>query len=198
MASVVQICNLALLKFGDISISQIDTPTTEAERACKVLYPLLRDELVAAHPWNFAMKRADISALLTITPAFGFDYAYTLPTDCLRVWEFYGKDDAEWVVENGLFLTNEEEEIYIRYISQVTEAGRFPPSFVECLATRLGAELAAKIADDRQMRQQLLQELFQVHLPHARTVNAIEGNKPRHTNYQPLDYGAYSWQIEGR
>jgi len=201
-ASEVEICKLALLKFGEkFTITSIDTPTNREERACSVLYPILRDQITYSHPWNFAMKRADISAQLSTTPAFGYDYAYTLPTDpvCLRVWELYGSD-AEWEVESGELLVNQDEEIYIRFIAQVTETGKFSPDYVNCLATLLGAELAAMLMGDGGInkRQALLQELNTVLLPKAYRLNAIEGNKPRHKDMQPLDSGNFSWQTEGR
>jgi len=193
--SEVQICNLALLKVGNLSITAL-TDATKEGRACNVLYPILRDELLAAHPWNFAMSRADISAQLVTTPVFQWDYAYTIPADCLRVWELYGTD-AEWVVEGGELLTNQDEEIYIRYIKLVTETGRYSPSFANCLATRLGAELAGKLADNPKLRESLLQELYTKHLPDAYSLNAVEGNPPRHKDMQTLDKGNYSWQTEG-
>jgi len=194
-ASETQICNLALMKFGNISIASVDDDTKEA-RACKVFFPLLRDELVYSHPWNFAMKRADISASLTTTPAFGFDYAYTVPADCLRVWEFYGYD-GDWVVENGILLTDADAEIYIRYIYQVTQAGKFNASFVQCLATRLAAELATKLSDDKNMRAALLSDLYKVEIPRAYALNAMEGTRPLHKDEQPLDKGNFAWQTEG-
>lgn len=195
-ASEVQICNLALLKVGNLSITAL-TDSTKEGRACNVLYPILRNGLLAAHPWNFAMARADISAQLAATPAFQWDYAYTIPADCLRVWELYGTD-AEWVVEGGELLTNQDEEIYIRYIRLITETARFSPSFDNCLSMRLGAELAGKLADDKALRTSLLQELYTKHLPEAYALNAMEGNRPVHKDEQTLDKGNYSWQSEGR
>uniref|UniRef100_A0A6M3XLV0 Putative tail tubular protein n=1 Tax=viral metagenome TaxID=1070528 RepID=A0A6M3XLV0_9ZZZZ len=195
-ASEVQICNLALLKFGTLTITELG-PLTKESRACAVFYPLLRDQLVYSHPWNFAMKRADISAPLADTPAFEWDYAYTLPADCMRVWELYGTD-AEWVVESGQLLTNLDKEIYIRYIRQVTTTGNFNPSFVNCLGTLLGAELAAKLAGDNKLRISLLEELHKIQLPAAYVLNAMEGNRPRHKDEQPIDEGNFSWQTEGR
>lgn len=194
--SEVQICTLALMKFGNLSISSLDDATKEA-RSCKVFYPLLRDQLTYSFPWNFAMGRADISAQLAATPAFGYDYAYTLPSDCLRVWEFYGSD-AEWSVESGQLLTDQEEEIYIRYIKRVTQTGYFNPAYCNILATILGAELASKLADDTKKRAYLLEEAEKVLIPQAYHLNAIEGNRPRHKDEQALDKGNYSWQTEGR
>lgn len=195
--SAIEICNLALMKFGNLSISSITAPTNKEERSCAVFYPILRDQLVYSYPWNFAMSRADISSQVATAPAFGPTYSYTLPTDCLRVWEFYGSD-AEWLVESGQFLTDESEEIYIRYIRKVTETAYFNPAFCNILATILGAELAAKLADDTKKRALLLEEANKVLIPAAYHLNAIEGNRPKHKDEQPLDSGNFSWQLEGR
>jgi len=194
-ASEVQICNLALLKFGDITIASLTEDTREG-RSCKVLYPLMRDLMLYEHPWNFAMARADISAVISTPPAFQWDYAYTLPVDCLRVWELYGTDD-EWQVEDGELKTNKESEIFIRYIKTVTPTGKFNPAFVNCLALRLGAELSAKIKGDSKKRQALLEELYRVELPKAHRLNAIEGNRMLEKGEQGLDRGNYSWQSHG-
>ena len=194
--SAVQICNMALAKIGNYSITSLDDATKEA-RACKVFYPFLRNEMLQSHPWNFAMSRADISAALTTTPAFQWDYAYTLPADCLRVWELYGST-AEWVCEDWQLLTNQDAEIYIRYIKLIETTGRYSPAFDSCLATRVGAELATKLADDKKMRLELLNELYTVQLPNAYALNAMEGNRPLTIGEQGADAGNYTWQTEGR
>lgn len=194
--SVVEICNLALLNYGDITITSLEDATKQA-RTCKVFYPIMRDQLLYDHPWNFAMTRADISAQVATAPAFGFDYAYTLPSDCLRVWELSGSS-AEWAVESGQLLTDQAEDIHIRYIKQVTETGRFNPAFVNCLGLFLGAKLAAKIADNSKVKAELLEELRKIALPSAHLLNAIEGNRPRHKDEQGMDSGNYSWQTQGR
>lgn len=196
--SAVQICNLALMKVGDVSISALTDSSKEA-RACNVFYPAMRDELLQSHPWNFALKRADISAQVTTTPAFEWDYAYTLPTNplCLRVWELYGSE-AEWVVEDGELLTNQEEDIFVRYIAQITDTGKFSPAFCNCLAQRLGAELATKLADDKKLREMLLAELNRYYLPLAYELNAMEGNRPKTEGEKPLDQSSFTFQTEGR
>ncbi len=199
--SEVQICNLALAKFGDLSITALTDATKEA-RICNVFYPQARDLLLYQHPWNFAMSRADISAEVETAPAFEWDYAYTLPTSpaCLRVWELYGSD-AQWIVEGGQLLTNLDAEIYIRYIAQVTTTGSFSPAFVNCLSTFLAAYIAPRIAGPdigRAMRTSLMQELKAVELPEAFRLNAIEGNRPKPKGEQGVDTGNFTWQTEGR
>jgi len=215
MASEPEICNLALMKYGDKLISSIDDDTKEG-RACKVLYPLMRDEIMYSHPWNFAMRRVDITGAIVTAPVFGYEFAYQLPPSCLRVWELFdpnldttssrvwlseGQLDKThvipedlWEVEDDKLLTNREEDVWIRYIFRVTETGKFNPAFVNCVATRLAAELAVYLAKSKTMRRELLDELDKVVLPAAMRLNAFEGNKRRHRDSQPMDEGNFSWQ----
>lgn len=196
MVSEVQICNLALLKFGNITINSLEDNTAQAQ-ACKELYPLMRDELMSLHEWNFALARADISPELQATPAFQYDFAYQLPADCLRVVELYGTE-AKWAREGNEFLTNQEEEIFIRYIKKVTTTGAFSQVFVNSLAVRLAGELVAKIKEDKNMRLELLNELERVILPEAFRINAIEGNRELKQEEKSLDAQTYPWQTRGR
>jgi hypothetical protein len=55
-----EICNLALARLGDISISAIDT-TTKAGSLCNTLYAQLRDELLVSYPWSFARRSLPIT-----------------------------------------------------------------------------------------------------------------------------------------
>ena len=195
MASQVQICNLALLKFGERSILTIDDATVEA-RACKALWDLIVDEMLTNYPWNFAMRRANLGAYLADTPAFEFDYQYSLPNDCLRIWELYGSD-AQWVVEGKKLLTN-NETAEVRYIARIDDEAEFSPLFITCLSVRLAAELVVKLSGNNSMKTALLEELYKVWLPKAQQANIREGNPRLHKDEQAVDKGNFSWQTEGR
>lgn len=193
MASQVTICNLALLKFGDKSIASIDDETAEA-RACKALYDMERNMLLYSHPWNFAMKRAELVQLGT-DPAFEYDYQYALPNDCLRAWELYSST-ANWVIEGCVLLTN-EDEVYLRYIAKITDPTYYSPLFIDCLALKLGAELATKLGEAKTTKEGLLKELRSMLLM-AYQVNALEGKRPIPEDEQEAGSGNFSWQTEGR
>jgi len=60
------IANLALSLIGGSTITTIDDPTAQA-RACKKWFDTARDEALASHPWNFAIKR------LSLKPAWQHD-----------------------------------------------------------------------------------------------------------------------------
>lgn len=198
MASQVAICNLALLKFGSITITSITEDTREA-RACHSLWELTRDDLLYSYPWKFALLRYTLGAPLAAAPEFEYDYQYTLPADCLRVFEMY-ESTENWTVENGVFLCNRnsaDDDIYIRYIAKITDVSKYHPAFVKCLATALAAELAVKLKDDAKLRLSLLQEL-EMYVAKAYKLDAIEGEPAKHKSEQDLTQGNYSWQTEGR
>ena len=80
--SDVAIANLALQKLGSGHITSLsqDDPSARAVNAC---YEQIRDMELRKHPWNFARKRTTLAPDAT-TPSFDFDYAFPLPSDCLR------------------------------------------------------------------------------------------------------------------
>ena len=81
--SEVEIANSALRKIGADRIASLNEDNKRA-RLCKDAIPLLRQEVLRSHPWNFAIDRIPL-AQLTTTPAGGFDFEYALPADVLRV-----------------------------------------------------------------------------------------------------------------
>lgn len=59
MATKTDICNLALSLIGGspLQTANVDTDTTAQGKVCKKWFDTARDESLASHPWNFAMKR---------------------------------------------------------------------------------------------------------------------------------------------
>lgn len=94
MASAVSICNNALVKVGATRIIALSDDTKQA-RTLAAIFDVKRDAELAANPWTFAIKRALLPASAT-PPAFGWSFAYPLPSDYLALvevgqdWAFYG------------------------------------------------------------------------------------------------------------
>lgn len=173
-ASEVGICNSALLKCGADRIASL-TENSKPARLCKEQYAKMRDEVLVGHPWKFAIKRVEL-AQVEATPAFGYDYNYALPTDCLRVLPDPEYDDLEYKIEGQYLLTN-DPEFSIKYISQVTEAGYFPPLFAEALACRLAADLAYPLAQSNTLMDAMM-KAYQFQLKTARSVDSQQGTPP--------------------
>ncbi len=140
MASEVSICNEALQELGGSRIVSLTQDSVEA-RACNAIYAETRDQLLRRYAWSFAKTRAQLAASAT-EPAFEFDNAYPLPSDCLRV--LLPQDaDCDWTIEGRQILTNWGAPLEVVYLRQITD-----PNTMDVLFRRaLAGELAMKLAE---------------------------------------------------
>lgn len=85
MASVVDICNLALARLGDeATVSSIDPPEGSAQAEhCARFYPIARDSMLEAHQWTFCTKRTNPPLIATTINQWA--YAYAVPADLMDV-----------------------------------------------------------------------------------------------------------------
>ncbi len=177
MASKTEIGNRALSKLGQPRVSNIDTVNTKPARTISDMWDIVRDAMLRSYPWNFAIKRTDV-APDTDAPSFGWDNAYSLPTDCLALLEVLDSGDDElpsdaYKVEGGKILSNTDSVIYIRYISRITNTGEFDALFTEAFASRLAYEGCEQITQSNTKKQALWQE-YQNYIQQAFTSEAIE------------------------
>ena len=154
-SSDVKICNEALLLLGQEAILSLTQDDNNA-RACNLIYVPTRDEVLRAFPWNFATVRTSLARIGDETPAFGFDYFYQLPADCLRV---LGMDDPEYhyAIEGDRLLCN-YETANIFYIKRITNPNLFDSIFVTALALRIASKLAVRIKKSQGAADDLLKQ----------------------------------------
>ena len=170
MTSEVDIVNNALIKIDGNTISQLGEEGVEGELS-DILYPQIRDLVLRAHPWNFAIARASLTASSS-SPAFEYTNQYELPSDCLRAIKLYDTRES-WKVEGGKLLTDSAAAKLI-YIKKVTDTGLFDPLFVDALATRLAAELSNSISGINSKSESLMRE-YKEKLQEAKTRDGQEG-----------------------
>ena len=174
MASVVEICNLALQNIGANNISSLNESTTEAIE-CNLRYNTARRALLNMHLWNFAVKRVQLSRE-TATPAFNYNYQYALPADFLymimtsieeeyqsgipqtrRVSYLYTQDVGyyglpdKYAIE-GKKLLSYEEEVKIVYVADITDTEQFDGVFTELLARYLSYLISYRIVGSKSER----------------------------------------------
>lgn len=181
--SEVQICNSALIKLGLDTLSSL-TETNKRAKYCSKMYPILRDEVLYSHPWNFAVVRSQI-ARTTETPEFGWDYEFALPSDCLRVLDVKDNEDGTLKYEIGhnqgtlnRVLWSDESTMEIKYIKKVTDVTQFTPAFGEALAMRMAADLANPLVQNRATAE-LWMSAYMEFVAKARSYDAQEGNFQR-------------------
>lgn len=170
MASVVQICNSALNQLGASSITAL-TEDSKNARICNERYETIRDAVYRSHPWNCLVKRVQL-AQDTDTPAWGFTYQYTLPSDCLRVLQI--KDyNSDYKIE-GRKLLIDESDVYLIYLTIETDVNQLDILLRETISAGLAQDIAYAITSNLQVTK-LMAEKYQAKLSEARHTDASEG-----------------------
>lgn len=166
----VSIANSALIKVGADTISSI-TEDVKRARLVRALWDQIRDEVMAAHPWNFAIKRVTLVPTST-TPEFEYDFEFDKPNDCLRILdEEYS--DTDYVVE-GTKILSSEPSLNFRYVYRNTDESSWSPGFGESMAWRLAREMAYPLAQSTQLLQ-LCDSQYRASLAEARYLDGAEG-----------------------
>ena len=164
MASVVQICNMALSHIGsEARVSSISPPDGSVEAGhCATFYDLARTELLEPGNWAFSLKRAPLAEVTN--PSTAWTYAYAKPSNCLRALRILRPsiaitvftqdlaavphaDDsgsAPFNVEGDVIFTNAPDAVLV-YVQDVTDSTKFPASFTSALSYLLASHLAGPI-----------------------------------------------------
>ena len=183
MSTDLEVCNRCLAILGEPPVTSLSDPS-KAARTVNASYAPLRDALLRAYRWKFAMKRVELAAD-TDAPVFGFDYAYTLPSDFLRldfindamVWfatgaEYRDFNEGAYAVEGGKILTDLSAPLQVRYVSRA-DAALFDPAFVEALAARMASSLAIAITQSESKKNEARKDFMEA-IRVAVQSNAIE------------------------
>lgn len=155
ITSSTDICNLALDLLSVGNVTDIENPTNSTEELCARWYDQTRRKLLREHPWNFATKRATLAASST-APAFGFNKAFPVPADFVRLCTIHDNSFEREVVaghnhyqfEGGEILISntfgDSNALNIRYVYDIKTVSQFDPLFVDLLAHDLALALAYK------------------------------------------------------
>lgn len=170
LASEVGVANLALVGLGADRIMALDEKTENAEKV-NAIFDLTRDEVLRAHPWNFALERIEFAPTAN-TPLYQYDVEYEMPGRVLRILSTESSD-TDFVIEGNKVLTN-ENPFRCRCIVRVTDPVQWDEVFVTCFAARLEAELAYAIVDNASLAE-LKYKIYQQKLRLATGVDAQEG-----------------------
>lgn len=135
--SEVSICNSALIKLGQERITSLSEDVKQAI-LCSERYPFLRNEVLRAANWAFALKRAELAALVSV-PSFEWDHEFLLPNDYLKMVR--GEDwTVEYKIEGKKVLAN-ESTFKMLYIFEEDNAANYDYIFAEALAYRIAADI---------------------------------------------------------
>ncbi len=176
MASEVSICNIAIIRVGHDPVLSLDDTENKPARLCKILYPEIRDSMLRAHPWNFAIKRVEL-ALSTETPGDDeFAFMHVVPADCLKILTVL--DDYTHRVEvnasGAKVIVSNEETQYLRYVSKITDPNLMDPLFRQALSLTIAAALAVPRPENAKLAEGIAAQAEEA-TKTARTMDAQEG-----------------------
>ncbi|AOE41233.1 hypothetical protein BEE12_16070 [Pantoea agglomerans] len=145
--SDVGICSAALMSLGGSPINSFDEDT-EGARIVAGVYPLARNELLRAHPWNCAIKRVRLASDAQ-SPAFGFSNQFTLPGDWIRLDSISngGVQIYDYKVEGGKILTN-YGSIDLLYVSLNDRVETWDAHLVSLMVQLMRAKIAYAVTRD--------------------------------------------------
>jgi hypothetical protein len=131
---------MALINIGSGQISAL-TENNKSARTISQLWGLIRDFVLAAHPWKFAAKITELSQL-TATPTNRWDYAYQLPIDFLKDQRI-GEPESNLPYDIvGNQLHTDQEEAVLTYTYRVENVGLWPAHFCITFAYRIAQDMA--------------------------------------------------------
>jgi hypothetical protein len=174
MTSQTGICNRALEKLGEQPIVSISDGTKQAQ-ALKRVYQDSLEALLVEYPWHFAKKRAALPAAAA-RPEWGFNYAYPVPADFLRLLAI--KDGPAFSLEAGpsgsqAILSDATAPLSILYLYAVSDPGRLPPHFVEAFSSKLAFDIAEDLTQSN-TKKDILAQLFAADLLKAKRINGLQ------------------------
>lgn len=179
MVATVDVVNVALRLVGGNDITSLTDGSKNANIAADI-YEELRDDLLRSHNWNFATKRAKLARSAT-APTYEFDYAYPVPSDWIRTIAVSNNDEGfgmieyqEEIVAGQRCILSDADDVYIRYVSSVTDPNLMSADFRRAWALAMARDLAIPIASSNVLQDQLRKQADRV-LMRARSSDGMGG-----------------------
>jgi len=178
MASVVDICNSALNLLGASTISAL-TDDSKNARLCNQRYEPVRNRVFRSHAWNCLTKRVQL-ARDTTAPVVEYSYAYTLPSDCLRVLKIHTgvtdsiESDIPYSVEGRKIKTN-EGTVYLVYIAIDTDPNNYDTYLQESISHQLAADIAYAVTNNATLAKNYMERADE-RLREARFIDSTENS----------------------
>ncbi|HDY86919.1 MAG TPA: hypothetical protein ENH82_02250 [bacterium] len=177
MPGETDVVNVALRRIGASRIVSL-TDGSKSANAADDVYTEIRDDLLRSHRWNFATKRKKLAQSST-TPTFEFDFAYPLPSDWLRTVSVHDNDAGGGAVLYRMELNAgvrsllaSRSELWLRYVSRVTDTNLMPLDFRIAFEFKLAAALAIPLASSNTLEDTMTKKADRV-TARARSADAM-------------------------
>jgi len=206
------LCNYALSKLGSerVQLADFSTDTGTIKDTVSLFFGSVLEELVAMHPWSACLVSTQLETELSPAPIFGYENAYALPSDAVRVYYVSASTGAGFknkpadfevitVGSNRVLNTNVTDPyiVYTHIPENTTNTNNYlemDSLFARCFYTLLAARMCVSITGNSELESAILDEFYNIALPDAMRCNAIEGKQIVQVgeDYQPVCINTYT------
>ena len=139
--------NGALLILGERKLSSL-SEAREPRRALDDAYDSALEYGLSRGFWNFAMRAIQADSSASVTPTFGFTYAFTKPSDFVRLYNFGSTETFDpplmTVVDEPNYWYANCDPLYVKYVSNDSAYGGDLSIWSEAYADYIMNRLAVK------------------------------------------------------
>lgn len=169
VSSKIEICNLALARIEQNSISSFENDKSIQGQFCRMSYEQSKSSLLSQYNWTFAIKRAVLNKVVVVNPIEDYSYTYALPEGFLRLVSIYNNNKELIKVMNtrppyileGQYIYSDYPNCKIKFIYDLDEVSYFSPLFIDCFILDLSIRLTKLFNSSSTYLQQLLIEFEQ-------------------------------------
>jgi hypothetical protein len=152
MAAKLALYNSALLVLGERKLASL-AEAREPRRALDDAYDDAVAYCLEAGFWNFAMRAIQADSSASVTPTFGYTYAFTKPSDFVRLYSYGSTETFDppllTVVDEPNYWFANVDPLYVKYVSNDTAYGMdlsiWSESFSEYVSLRLAVKTCKRI-----------------------------------------------------
>lgn len=164
MTSKLVLFNESLAHLRERKISSL-SEARESRRALDDVYDGVCAGCLEAGYWNWAMRAVVQTSSDSLTPEFGFLYAFEKPTDWLRTYVVSDMENLRpllhYADENDV-LWADCDPLYIKYVSDDSSYGMdlslWPQSFTDFVALRLAVKAGPRISNNNELIAELAKQ----------------------------------------
>ena len=162
----IALCNVAITELGAQPITTLDPAeaTTNNERHCITMYPIVLNALLGKHPWNFGTKERQLNLDPDRVADFGYKFAYRLPSDLLEgPFAVFANGKLRHPVQlwkcEGDYVHANYTRVDILYRTRPS-IGTWPSVFIQLFTKDLASHLAKPVCDNAELKMALREEAY--------------------------------------
>jgi hypothetical protein len=139
------------------------------------------DRVLQMGQWNFAKRSVELQASPSVTPSFGYQFAFDKPVDFIRTMavcydEYFDRPITQYSDEASWYFCD-QETIYVSYVSNDSQWGGdfslWPPNFTEMVEHYLAMKVGPRLTGI-DISARVLASMWKSWLAEAKATDAME------------------------